>query len=33
MYSGEEGSTVAGPVAQEIIDAYFALKGMSAAAG
>lgn len=33
VYSGEEGSTVAGPVAQEIIDAYFALKGMSPAAG
>ena len=33
VYSGEEGSTVAGPVAQEIIDAYFVLKGMSPAAG
>lgn len=33
VYSGEEGSTVSGPVAQEIIDAYFALKGMSPAAG
>ena len=30
---GEAGSTVAGAVAQEIIDAYFALKGMSPAAG
>ncbi|MEY3151011.1 MAG: hypothetical protein RLY92_1238 [Chloroflexota bacterium] len=33
VYSGEEGSTVAGSVAQEIIDAYFVLKGMSPAAG
>ena len=33
VYSGEEGSTVAGSVVQEIIDAYFVLKGMSPAAG
>ena len=33
VYSGEEGSTVAGPVAHESIDAYFVLKGMSPAAG
>ena len=33
VYSGEEGSTVAGAVVQEIIDAYYVLKGMSPAAG
>ena len=32
FYSGEEGSTVAGPVVQKIIDAYFQLRSIDTAA-